>query len=137
MSVEAQQSDRDAVTLQVASTVTAARAFAAITAPVDVKCIKRAVANLVRSIQALAAWEPVYGADGRAVDDAVAKLVALRKDVRVKLIEVDELIRDYPEPIERLCSVASRVASIVVDDDTQASRAAAWFAKFVTEPAAA
>jgi hypothetical protein len=123
------QDDSEARAEHLARVKAVAKLMPTVDAPVPPDAIKRAAANLVKAVAALAAWEPTLGEDGRVKDESVAALLELRMDCRIRLVELDELNNEHADGIARLCNVARRVAPWVLPEE-QANRVANWFGRF-------
>jgi len=120
--------------------------------------VQRVVEGLVAAVEELAAFVAEYrigelvipeaiarrlwdGGEDRspiwtATVESLARLDGLRQRVRVRLIEADELFRQHPDPLSRLCAVAARVSEVVLPPP-RAGVVGEWFQKLRKGDAAA
>lgn len=101
--------------------------------------VRLAVKNVVRAVEELAAFVPEYETLTRYDDhleadvsryeptaQSVEHLDQLRQRVFVRLVELDEQFRSYPDPLSRLNSVNQRTAH-KLHPTAEAARLGRWF----------
>ena len=131
------------------TTLTAAgRAVVKLASPSARKYVRRAVGNLLASVDELAAFVPEYAPLEHVVSAeesqelslgetamswhtwtptgaSAARFDELRAEVRVRLVELSSLFEEYPDPLARVLSVMRRIAGCVLEP-TMAAKVAAW-----------
>lgn len=118
------------------------------------RAVRRAVRNLVEAVGELAGYRPGFetveielrdlppewgigpGAsvtEYRPTPASVARLDELRQAVFVRLVELDELLRDHPDPIARVLAVLRRIAVRLVPT-AEGARVARWCERMEADP---
>lgn len=138
--------------------VAAARTLPRLASPTLRPFVRRAVGRLLEALGDLAAWCPEYAQRTLVVPERVARRVwggsgfrtrtwsptaesvtrldELRAVVYVRLVEVQELFADHPDPLARVCTVARRIAGVVLPPTT-AAVVGEWFGRLATGDRAA
>jgi hypothetical protein len=101
--------------------------------------VRLTVKNLVRAVEELTAFVPEYDEWTHYVEhldrdvavfiptaESVEHLDQLRQRVFVRLVELDEVLRDYPDPLARVLAVAKRI-TLKLLPTAEAARVTRWF----------
>jgi hypothetical protein len=100
--------------------------------------VRHAVRSLVRAVEELASFAPVYDTEEHyepfleewitvyvPTAESVAGLDQLRERVFTRLVELDEALREYPDPLGRVLAVMKRTAARLLPT-AEAARVCRW-----------
>jgi hypothetical protein len=101
--------------------------------------VRRAVKNLTTAVEELASFTPAYGVGEQYVfeldewvacfypdEECAIRLDELRQRVHTRLVELDELLRDHPDPLARVLAVLRRIA-VKLTPTAEGARLGRWF----------